>query len=236
MTSETTRAHEILVVDDNRPLRLSLRRVFETDGYAVREARNGDEALAAIAERRPDVVLLDVDMPVRGGFSTCEEIRRADPLLPVIFLTAMDSEADMVRGFAQGGDDYIPKSDPFYLQVARASVRRALERSAAFASGGDGARTVKLGRIRVDCAQHRVFDGEREIARLTASETDILRLLASERARHFSYGEILAAVRGENYAADPSTVRSHVCRLRQKLGVAGEMIVGERELGYALLK
>lgn len=230
------RQYEILVADDDLGVRRSLQKALEVEGYRVRLARNGDEALAAIAERRPDLVLLDVDMPVRGGFSTCAEIRRADPLLPVVFLTAMAAEEDQVRGFGEGGDDYILKGQSSYLKVTLASVRRQLRRSEAIADDAGLPETLRLGRLTVDFGRHRVYDGDGEIAHLTASETDILRILAARRGEGLAIAEIIAALHGADYALDPATIRTHVCHLRQKLGPAAELLMRERGGGYCLLK
>lgn len=122
---------EILIVDDERLIREGLKMTLQGEGYEVRTARDGDEALNKIAERRPDLVLLDVMMPRMNGFRCCEEIRKTDPLLPVIFLTAKDSEADQVRGIGLGGDDYVSKAtgDALLLRVSdgRSSARRGWE-------------------------------------------------------------------------------------------------------------
>ena len=88
---------EILIVDDERAIREGLKMTLSGEGFAVRTARDGDDALKKIGEHKPDLVLLDVMMPRMNGFAACESIRKADKLLPVIFLTAKDSEADQVR-------------------------------------------------------------------------------------------------------------------------------------------
>ena len=90
-------------------LREGLKAMLFGEGHAVRTARDGEDALRKISERAPDLVLLDVMMPKMNGFKTCEEIRKADRAVPVIFLTAKDSEADQVRGLGLGADDYVSK-------------------------------------------------------------------------------------------------------------------------------
>ncbi|MBR4938873.1 MAG: response regulator, partial [Kiritimatiellae bacterium] len=89
---------EILLVDDERTVREGLKRMLECEGFAVRTARDGADALVKFAQKRPDAILLDVMMPKLNGFAVCAEIRKTDALLPVVFLTAKDSEADEIRG------------------------------------------------------------------------------------------------------------------------------------------
>lgn len=117
---------EILIVDDERVVREGLRQTLLGEGYAVRTARDGEDALRKIGEARPDAVLLDVMMPKMNGFRCCEEIRKADALLPVVFLTAKDSEADQIRGLGLGGDSYVSKASSEALLLT--CVRRVLER------------------------------------------------------------------------------------------------------------
>ncbi|MBR1920964.1 MAG: response regulator, partial [Kiritimatiellae bacterium] len=118
---------EILLADDDRAVRRGYRALFEDEGYAVRTARNGDEALALFAERRPDLVLLDVMMPRKNGIAVCREIRRVDEAVPILFVTAAPSEAGLVRGLGHGADDYIDKARSSEELLAR--VAAALRRS-----------------------------------------------------------------------------------------------------------
>ena len=105
---------EILVAEDEANIREALADLLESEGYAVRTAADGAVALAAYAQKRPDLLLLDVNMPKMNGFDVCREIRRTDARLPIVMLTARVEEADRLQGFAAGGDDYILK--PFSLR------------------------------------------------------------------------------------------------------------------------
>jgi len=223
----------ILLVDDEAAIRRTLRALLEGEGYAVRVARNADDALAKLSEARPDLVLLDVMMPGRNGFVVCEEIRRFDKLLPVLFLTAMDAEAEQVRGFGLGADDYIPKTTGDAELLAR--IRRALDRVTAYASAQGSSRTVKLGAVEVDFDRHVLKDGGNETA-LTTSESELLRCLASRRGEMFSANDIFSFLRGEGYVGDPATIRVHVMNLRRKLGRAGGLVVNVPNAGYYLVK
>lgn len=222
---------EILIVDDDRAVRAGLRAVLKREGYSVRSARRADEALAAFAEKRPDLVLLDVMMPGRSGFSACEEIRRSDPLVPVVFLTAKDDESDHVRAFGLGADDYVSKATGEGEFLAR--VRRALDRAAAFRAAATEPRRVAFGAVTVDFDALTASGGGVD-ARLTKTEADLLWLLNAERGRLYTYDDILDVLRGGDLTSYAS-VQTHVSRLKRKLGGAGELVFNERGLGYKLL-
>jgi two-component system phosphate regulon response regulator PhoB len=224
-------AAEILIVDDERAIRAGLRALLKTEGFAVRTARNGDEALAAFAQRRPDCVLLDVMMPGLNGFAVCEQMRRSDALVPIVFLTAKEEETDQVRAFGLGADDYIFKTAGEAELLAR--LRRALERAATFRQAASGARTARLGVLTVEFDALTVTGGAEE-TRLTKTEADFLWLLATERGRLYTYGEILDVLRGGGVTTT-AVLQTHMSRLKRKLGRAGEMIFNERGLGYKLL-
>ena len=227
---------EILIVDDERALREGLKVMLSGEGFAVRTARDGEDALRKISERAPDLVLLDVMMPRMNGFKTCEEIRKTDAALPVIFLTAKDSEADQVRGLGLGADDYISKDAGESLLLAR--IDRALARTANFNAIAAKRETqpIRLGRIRVDMKSLAVSGSDGEIARLTKTEADILKLLDSERGAFFSVERLISELRGQGFACEDSMLYSHVSHLRRKLGPAGDLISSSRKAGYCLAR
>ena len=198
---------EILIVDDERMIRAGLARLLSGAGFSVREARDGKSALAAVAERRPDLVLLDIMMPGMDGFKVCEKLLAADRDLPVVFLTAKDSESDQVRGLEVGADDFLSKTVGEEVLLAR--VRKAL------------ARVKRLAAAPAP-------------SEMTKTEADIYRLLSSARGKWFSYREIFDSIRGEGYYGDEGAIRSHVSRLREKLP-SGELIDSKRGRGYALI-
>ena len=198
---------EILVVDDELSIRRGLAAMLENAGYSVRTARDGIVAFGAIRSKRPNLMLLDVMMPLMDGFKVCEEIRKRDRDLPIVFLTAKDADEDQVRGLEVGADDFVSKSSDSSVLLVR--IRKALERAERL-----------LGNAAPD--------------NLTKTEADIFRLLASERGRYFTAMEIFTAIRGEGYAGDEGNMRSHVSRLRGKLpqGVTIDVMRGR---GYALV-
>ena len=120
---------EILIAEDERNVREGLEDLFVGAGYGVRTAKDGEDALTAYTRRRPDLLLLDLMMPRRDGFEVLSEIRRRDPLLPVLLLTACGEQVDKVKGLGWGADDYITK--PFDVNELLARVARALQRAAA---------------------------------------------------------------------------------------------------------
>jgi len=223
-----------MIVDDERVLREGLKALLGAEGYAVRVARNGEEALAQYDERPPDLMLLDVMMPGMNGFRVCEHIRISDRDLPIIFLTARMSEADQVRGFGLGGDDYIFKTTEDSVLLAK--IRRTLERVAErqVASPAEPARRVRLGSATVDF-DAMVITGCRTPITLTKAEADFLWLLNTAPGRYFEIDEILEVVCGPNSEASDSWVYTLAYRLKHKLGRSGAYIDNNRRAGYRLL-
>ena len=225
---------EILVVDDERVLRDGIKVVLSGEGFEVRTARDGDEALKKIAEKRPNLVLLDIMMPKMNGFRCCERIREADRVLPVIFLTAKDAEADQVRGIGFGADDFVSKSASDAVLLAR--INRALERTSAI---GESVRsvsgtTIALGTVSVDLKTFVVAEKGEEISCLTKTEADMLRFLAAHRGELVVADDIITELRGNGFACEDAMLYMHMCNLRKKLGSAGSMIVNKRGVGYIL--
>jgi len=220
---------DILVVDDERVVRNGCRSLLENAGYTVRTARDGSEALRKFSDRRPDLVLLDVMMPGMNGKFACAELRKADPLLPILLFTAMPSDVGAVDAFGFGADDYIDKAKSPEELLAR--IAAALRRSAAMRGAKD---VLVLGSVTVDLGR-QTFEGAAN-GELTRSEALILRLLASERGRAFTHEELLSAERGDGYSGDERAVHSAVRRLKAKLGPAGELVASVYGIGYKLIK
>lgn len=216
-------------------MREGIKGVLSVEGHAVRTARDGEDALAKMSERRPDVVLLDVMMPKMNGFKCCEEIRRRDALVPVIFLTAKDSEADQIRGFGLGADDYISKSAPEAVLLAR--LERALQRAKSIA-GGSAAKDgeLRFGKVRVDLCTWSVFDDGREISRLTKTECDLLQFLVAHRGEVFVIDDLITELRGNGFACTDAMLYSHISHLRGKLGSAANCIALVRGRGYGFVE
>lgn len=224
-------AAEILVADDEAVVRRAFTALLEGEGYSVVTARNGAEALAKFSEKKPDLVLLDIMMPKMNGIAACEEMRKLDELVPIIFFTAMPSEAAMVRGLGLGADDYIDKSKSPEEFIAR--IRAALRRNRIYLESPVDGKYLMLGELEVDFNAKKI-EGDGLEDSLTRSETQLLRLLSSRRGEFFTTDEILSALRGEGYNGTSTSVRTLVSRLKVKLGRKGALILNDRGGGYAL--
>lgn len=227
---------EILIVDDERIIREGIKANLSGEGFDVRSARDGGEALNKIAEKRPDVVLLDIMMPRMNGFKCCEKIRESDELLPVIFLTSKDSETDQLRGIGLGADDFVSKTSSYAVLLAR--INRALARTTAFGKSAkkSAGTTVDLGKVSVDLKMLAVTEDGKEIARLTKTEADILRLFDSQRGELVNSDDIITELRGNGFACEDAMLYMHISNLRKKLGSASALIVNKRGVGYGLAK
>jgi DNA-binding response OmpR family regulator len=219
---------EVLVVDDEPELLAILADALRPDGHAVTAVANAAGALDAAVGGRFDIVLLDVALgPGPDGVEICRRLRAAGDEVPVIMLTARDTEADAVRGLEAGADDYITK--PFGLAELRSRIGAVLRRSARGASAG---RSIGAGEVVVDPDLREARVGAVAVS-LTFSEFEILHALLRERRLH-SRQELLRAVWGDSAFRDPRAIDVHVHHLRGKLAAAGapEVIVTVRGAGY----
>jgi DNA-binding response OmpR family regulator len=204
-------AQRILVVDDDPTVSDVVRRYLDKAGYDVQLAVDGSAALAAIADRKPDLVVLDVMMPGVDGLEVCRRVRAELPALPVIMLTALGEEIDRVVGLEVGADDYVTK--PFSPRELVLRIRSVLRRAQAAAEPTpavliDGALVVDTGR--------RIVRLDEILVALTVREFDLLTFLMSHPGRTWSRGELLGNVWGWQFG-DQSTVTVHVRRLREKV-------------------
>lgn len=225
---------EILIVDDERILRETLERKLRSEGFEVRTARDGVRALAKIAEKSPDLVLLDVDMPGLNGFRVCEEIRKTDKLMPIVFLTAMDSEGDQLRALGLGGDDFVSKDTSESILLMR--VNRALERRREIEQVQPNGRrvTMRIGPVTVNLQTLVVSDAKGEIARLTKTEVDILKAFDANRGILISKERLITELRGQGFVCEDAMIYTHVSNLRRKLGPAAGRICTIHRVGYIL--
>jgi len=214
----------ILIVDDDENLREILQFNLETAGFVVDVAASGEEALQKITPKHK-LVLLDVMMAGMSGFDVAKKLRAEGNKVPIIFLTAKDTEQDLLRGFAVGGDDYITK--PFSLQEVMARIKAVLARTNAVRKGEE----IEDGDIRVDIMR-RVVYLRGDIISLSRTEFDILKLLIQDPGHIYSREEILEQVwKGETVVL-PRTVDVHISRLRARLKDYGIHIVNRQGFGY----
>ncbi|WFE66502.1 response regulator transcription factor [Micromonospora sp. WMMD714] len=205
--------HRVLVVDDDPTVSDVVRRYLEQDGCEVRLAADGAAGLAAIAARRPDLVVLDLMMPGINGLDVCRRIRRQLPDLPVIMLTALGEEADRVLGLEVGADDYMTK--PFSPRELVLRIRSVLRRTAGPATGPAGLGRLVDAELAVDVAR-RVAELDGVPLALTVREFDLLVFLMRHPGRAWSRADLLDKVWGWQFG-DQSTVTVHVRRLREKI-------------------
>lgn len=221
----------ILVVDDDRAVRDSLRRSLTFNGYSVGLASDGAEALAAIAEDRPDALVLDVMMPRVDGLEVCRRLRGAGDDLPILVLTARDTVSERVSGLDAGADDYLPK--PFALEELLARLRALLRRVTPEAEAGS--EVMAFADLTMDPVTRDVFRGERAIA-LTRTEFSLLEMLLANPRRVLSRSRILEDVWGYDFPTSGNALEVYVGYLRRKTEADGEprLIHTVRGVGYVL--
>ena len=234
---------KILLADDDRATRKAFGDLLSREGYEA--VRDGSEAVAAFERSGADLVLLDVMMPKTGGIAACAEIRRKDPLVPVLFFTAAPGDAGLVRALGAGGDDYIDKTRPpeeFLARIAAALRRAAAAKEPAPGRAGSGptvcarddAPFAEIGLARADFDSMTVKLPRGAVVKLTRSEGALLKLLTSRRGKIVTFDEMFAAVGGEGYIGDDTALRQMMRRMKTKLGPSGEHIVLERGKGYII--
>jgi DNA-binding response OmpR family regulator len=228
MTDSST----ILLVDDDEAIRKLLSFPLERDGYAVVQARDGEEALSRFAEQPVDLVVLDIMLPLLDGLEVCKQLR-ARSSVPIIMLTARDDELDKVLGLELGADDYITK--PFSIREFRSRVRALLRRARAPRQERvDGEQVIDAGTLRIDVPRRVVELGGSPI-QLTFVEFELLGTLAAHPGRVYSRRMLLETLWGSADYRDPRTIDVHVRHLREKLEPDSrnpEHILTVRSVGY----
>lgn len=221
----------ILVVDDDRAVRESLRRSLSFNGYNVLLAEDGVEALDVITNDRPDAVILDVMMPRLDGLEVCRRLRSTGDDLPVLVLTARDSVSERVAGLDAGADDYLPK--PFALEELLARMRALLRRTTAD-DGGDSA-AMTFADLTLDPVTRDVTRGDRHIS-LTRTEFALLEMLIANPRRVLTRSRILEEVWGFDFPTSGNALEVYVGYLRRKTEAEGEprLIHTVRGVGYVL--
>lgn len=221
----------ILVVDDDRAVRESLRRSLAFNGYSVELAEDGVEALNSIATDRPDALVLDVMMPKLDGLEVCRQLRSIGDDLPILVLTARDSVSERVAGLDAGADDYLPK--PFALEELLARMRALLRRT----GPDDKAESVAMtfADLTLDPVTREVTRGARSIS-LTRTEFALLEMLIANPRRVLTRSRILEEVWGFDFPTSGNALEVYVGYLRRKTEAEGEprLIHTVRGVGYVL--
>ncbi|MGD9531143.1 response regulator transcription factor [Pseudonocardia sp.] len=222
----------ILVVDDDRAVRESLRRSLAFNGYDVTLAHDGQQALDAVAADRPDAMVLDVMMPRVDGLEVCRRLRGSGDPLPILVLTARDAVSERVAGLDAGADDYLPK--PFALEELLARLRALLRRRAP-REQGTSSQALTFADLTLDPDTREVRRGERPIS-LTRTEFALLELLMQYPRRVLTRAQILEQVWGYDFPTSGNALEVYVGYLRRKTEAGGEarLIHTVRGVGYAL--
>jgi len=230
--SEAERAR-ILVAEDDRAAREALVRALQLEGYTVVAASNGAEALEAVRQAQPDVLLLDVSMPLVDGLTVCRVLRAESNRLPVLMLTARTETSDRVAGLDAGADDYMPK--PYDLDELLARVRALLRRSS-YSDGADArpAGELVLGDLRLDPSGRRAFRGDREL-QLSKTEFDLLELLVANQGIVLDHSTIYDRIWHYDFGPDSKNLAVYIGYLRRKTEAEGEprVVHTVRGVGYS---
>ncbi|MFC4586366.1 response regulator transcription factor [Sphaerisporangium corydalis] len=225
-----TDQRRILVVEDDSTIASALRSRLLSEGFEVRVAGDGEQALVAYAKAEPDLVILDRLLPGLDGVEVCRRMQAARPV-PVLMLTALGEETDLLVGLGVGADDYLTK--PFSMRELVARIHALLRRVERAVQLAHEDTVIRVGTVEINTAERRVFVGGAE-ARLTRTEFDLLRRLAERPGHVFERERLLSDIWGFSEAAATRTVDSHVRALRRKLGSG--IVRTVHGVGYALVK
>jgi len=220
---------QVLVVDDDPHIRQLLVFALEKAGLSAREAEDGEAALASVGQQRPDLVVLDINMPKLDGLEVCRRLR-AQGDIPILFLSSRDDEIDRILGIELGADDYVVK--PFSPREVTARVQAILRRarSAPPPAATTTQPVMTHGRLALDPDSWIARWGDTEAA-LTVTEFGILRILMTAPARVFSRDAIIDRLHGPGFAITDRTIDSHVRNLRGKFAALGAHDVVETRAG-----
>ena len=226
----SSQSPNVLVVDDEPALRKTLRSSLSASGFAVAEARSGEEALGVVQQQAFDLVLLDINMPGAGGIDTCRKIRSFAPQVGIIMVTVRDSENDKVHALEAGADDYVTK--PFRLRELVARLRAVQRRSQRSELAEPD--VLKAGNLEVDVKRRLMFR-EGNPVHLSPKEFDLLVYLMQNRDVPLTHARLLRALWGPEYGNELEYLRSYVKALRKKIEddpAKPEYILTEPWVGY----
>ena len=202
-----------MLLEDDENLNRGIALKLQKEGYQVFSAFQISEAEKLFDENRIDLVISDITLPDGNGLEFCRKIRNKSKVF-VLFLTAMDSEIDMVNGYDAGADDYITK--PFNILEVKARIKAIMRRSSKRATEDEKKKIFEKNGLKIDCDSRRVFVEDKEV-KLTAKEYDLLELLSFHPNKVYSRENLLNIVWGYDYPGDVRTVDVHIRRLREKI-------------------
>ena len=205
----------VLIADDEAQIREILRIYFEKEGFKVIEAADGAEAILQAQGGKPDIIVLDIMMPVLDGLEVCKQVRKISDI-PIIMLTAKDEDDDRILGLEIGADDYITK--PFNTREVVARVKAVLRRSGQQKAAPKGQEIIEYPNLTINLSEYRVIAFGKQVV-FTAKEMELLWHLASNPGIVFSRNQLLETIWGYTYYGDTRTVDTHIKRVRHKLDI-----------------
>ena len=225
--------YKILIVDDDKDVREILQFNIKKEGYKTYTAQNGEEALKLVKKKKPQLIILDVMMPVMDGYQTCTEIRK----LPnqektiIIFLSARGEDYSQIIGFEAGGDDYVTK--PITPKVLLSRIKALLKRFRNQAKEKEKDHTISFGKYKLDKSEYVLYKGKEQIS-LPKKQFEILGMLAAKPNHVFSREEIFEEIWGEDVIVGPRTIDVHIRKIREKTGIENLQTV--KGIGYKLVQ
>lgn len=205
--------NKILVVDDDLNIRNLISLYLKNDGYDIKLAADGTEAIDLVENTDFDLIILDIMMPKLNGFETCLEIRK-NHNMPIIFLSAKDEDVSKIEGLTLGADDYVTK--PFNSMELLARVKAHLRRRFVFNDDNRDRDVIRVNDMTINVSTHKVMIGEDEV-KLTPKEFEILKTLAMNKGVVFSVEKLYETVWKESFAVSDTSIVVHITNLRQKI-------------------
>jgi two-component system, OmpR family, KDP operon response regulator KdpE len=222
-------AGNVLIVDDERSIRLSLRTILGNFGFEIVEAARGEEALALVRTEPFDAVLLDINMPGMGGIEVCRLMRKASPRLPILMLTVQGGEERKVEALDAGADDYITK--PFQLRELTARLRAAVRRSKSL---DDNEVAIMIGNVLLDPGRHLVEKAGKSV-HLTPKQFELLHYLMMNAGRPIPHAKLLRSVWGPEYGNELEYLRTFIRQIRMKIEddpANPQYLITDSHIGY----
>jgi len=222
----------ILIVEDEPGIRMSIKDELESEGYVVYEAEDGEHGLEIVHRMSPDLIILDIMMPILNGTEMCKRLRMSGDTTPILMLTVKDKEIDKVLGLELGADDYMTK--PFSLRELLARVKALFRRTE---EPYKGVQRIRIGDVELDFKKFEARKND-EVLEFTPLEYQLLQCLVRERGTVLSRNEILDRIWGEdNVVVTPRTIDSHIANIRKKIErdpANPQLILSVHGIGYKL--
>lgn len=225
---------KIVIVEDEPSLVFTLQDTLESEGYDVTVVQEGNNAVQAVKDVEPDLMLLDIMLPGTSGYDICREVRELKYTFPIIMLTARDQEIDKVAGLNIGADDYMTK--PFGVKELLARIKARLRRANAYSKSGP-VEMLKLGDVKIDLKESKVIKPDGVEHDLSTREVELIQYLVSKANKPISRDDLLENVWRYEYSTNTRTVDVHISKLRAKIEMQPDdprFLVTLHGVGYML--